>query len=74
MVFVGASRFKKSLTIGSGYQSFSTTLESGRVFRRINNKQRAQVEIGRKSDLDEISCVQIWIKFKKTAEVVRTLF
>ncbi|MDA8725625.1 UvrD-helicase domain-containing protein [Alphaproteobacteria bacterium] len=65
VVFVGASRSKKSLTIGSGYQSFSTTLESGRVFRRISGKQRAQVEIGRKSDLDEISCVRYGSNAKK---------
>ena len=64
VMFVGASRAKNRLYVGSGFLqvSFAPSLESGRSFMRHKPSQKsdwpaAQVEIGREGDLDPYSFV-----------------
>jgi hypothetical protein len=52
VIFVGASRAKKWLGVGSGYTwPFSRSLESGRVYAPGKKAGIARVEIGRENDL-----------------------
>ena len=52
VVFVGATRGRSKLFVGSGYGQFARRTRSGRVYRRVRkNQPRAQVEIGRDGDL-----------------------
>ena len=64
VMFVGASRAKNRLYVGSGFlrASFAPSLESGRSFlpykpTRKSGLPAAQVEIGREGDLDPYSFV-----------------
>ncbi len=52
VVFVGATRGRSKLFVGSGYRPFARWTRSGRAYRRTGGSQpRAQVEIGRDGDL-----------------------
>lgn len=52
VVFVGATRGRSKLFVGSGYGQFARWTRSRRVYRRVGkNQPRAQVEIGRDGDL-----------------------
>lgn len=60
VLFVGATRARGSLHVGSGYQYSGVSLKgSGRVYRHVRKGKgtSAHVEIGRAGDLDEMSCV-----------------
>ena len=55
VVFVGATRGRSRLLTGHGYRQFASRVEdSGRAYRLLtdHDKPRAQVEIGRDTDLD----------------------
>ena len=55
VVFVGATRGRSRLLIGRGYRQYASRIEaSGRTYclKTRHNKPRAQVEIGRSSDIE----------------------
>jgi hypothetical protein len=53
VLFVGATRARQRLNVGSGMNLFASKLDSGRVFRPTRKFPNAkQVEIGLKSDVD----------------------
>jgi hypothetical protein len=52
VVFVGASRARRLLKVGSGLRYPGGTLESGRAYRSSPKPRRRQLEIGRGGDLD----------------------
>jgi len=53
VLFVGATRARKDLKVGSGYVLPGTySLESGRVFRDLNKNGRICLEIGRDGDIN----------------------
>lgn len=56
VLFVGATRAKKNLRIGLGYDDYSKTLKTGRTYRPFvqNSCPRSRVEIGREGDLDAV--------------------
>ncbi len=67
VMFVGASRARRRLYVGSGFlrASFAPSLEGGRSFLATRNTggwglPAAQVEIGREGDLDPYSFVSKW--------------
>lgn len=50
--FVGATRARKDLKVGKGYFLTGTnSLDSGRVFRNLNNNGGVNLEIGRSGDI-----------------------
>ena len=63
VLYVGATRAKNILAVGQGYAShiFSSSLDTGRSFRRLRNGNNGsmsfQVEIGRDGDINEYSFV-----------------
>lgn len=60
VIFVGATRARRSLHVGKGYPYPGKSLSaSGRAYRhaRKGGGTSANVEIGRSGDLDELSCV-----------------
>lgn len=69
VVFVGATRARKTLKVGQGYQLYASSLKnSGRAFRLTRNRRspRAQVEIGREGDID--GAAQVSRRLFRTAE------
>lgn len=55
VVFVGATRARKRLNVGSGHNTYASSLDGGgRVYKlgKRNKSPRAQVEIGRAGDID----------------------
>lgn len=59
VLFVGASRARRSLRASRGRGSFAARLESGRAVRSVSNDRprKARVEIGRDGDVDPIAPV-----------------
>jgi hypothetical protein len=60
VLFVGATRAKHSLKVGTGYRYAGDSLKgSGRAYRAPGRSEGSWslVEIGRAGDLDELSCV-----------------
>jgi hypothetical protein len=54
VLFVGSTRARQRLMVGSGMRTYATSLESGRVFRS-QKRQCIQVEIGLRGDLNLVS-------------------
>lgn len=56
VLFVGATRARKTLMVGKGQKTYASTLDSGRIFKkpRTDNWSRL-VELGLKDDLDRAS-------------------
>jgi len=57
VVFVGATRAKETLKIGSGYHFRTSPLSSGRTCRLLSGKLAASIEFGRDGDVDLASPV-----------------
>ena len=57
VLFVGASRAKSSLSVGKAWYVFGRSTPNGRSYRKIGNKKKAQVEIGKDGDFDIYSVV-----------------
>jgi hypothetical protein len=55
VLFVGATRARRKLSVGEGSSSGASSLPSGRVWRR--RKRTVQVEVGRSGDLDAAGLV-----------------
>jgi hypothetical protein len=71
VLYVGATRAKKTIRVGVGGPSYSSLLEgSGRPYRCRRNDSSIQFEVGRAGDLDEASVVS---KVLHEPKVVRGL-
>ena len=78
VMFVGASRARRRLYVGSGFlrASFAPSLESGRSFLATRSTggwgwPSAQVEIGREGDLDPYSFVSKWSHSRTEAQRIQ---
>lgn len=78
VMFVGASRARRRLYVGSGFlrASFAPSLEGGRSYLATSNDggwglPAAQVEIGREGDLDPYSFVSKWCHSQAEARRVQ---
>ncbi len=76
VLYVGATRAKGELAVGKGFtkQTFSQSLESGRVYKQLTSKapgkyKLATVEIGLNKELDEYSFVS---KKRSLADVMQS--
>ncbi len=75
VLFVGASRARKTLTVGESYKDiYSKTVNGRRVIRRIFKGSKAQVQLGAEGDVDLFSPVAVSRRSEDDAiEVQRSL-
>jgi len=74
VLFVGATRASRNLLVGRGYSNHGRrTLGSGRVSKRPrkNGDKAAQIELGRRNDIDPCSCVMKNV-IERTDDVIAT--
>ena len=66
VLFVGATRARRSLRVGGGYElKFASSTESGRAYRRTHKKNGVQFQIGLVGDFDEASAAMCQTDIEK---------